>query len=233
MSKTFVIGVVAVLAAMAVCTVRASELTVTLDEAFDVGAARRVGSSQVQRFSTAGDETAVDANGHALHDATVSYEVEVFGSLLTLDLVKNEGLFAPGYVERTLDDNQGIVIETYGRENCYYIGTVRDYEGSVVALSTCEGLSGFIHTGPDSGLIHTEPAHLHMAEHADSDPSRRRDTDEVMQIFYTDEARRNTEAAEGSACGLDSAVDRSLLKSVRSAALDSFGSCLTYNDKYA
>jgi hypothetical protein len=202
MDKTLIVVVAAVV--MATATVRAgtkSELVTALDGEYDVSFAMRESDGGRRRAFT----TAQDANGNMVHDESVSFEVEVFGERLVLDLVRNDALFAPDYIERTYDADHNVVSETTGRENCYYIGKVKSRPDSVVAMSTCDGLSGFLRLGRDSPEIHTEPAHRHLAEHATSDPSRRHDVTQVAQIFYREEARRTTDDTE-SACGLDAAL---------------------------
>jgi len=210
-TTTRTLTVVALMAAALVITATsataASELIAELgDDGYVVGMAARATSAR-RSFTTAAAAAARDARGHAVHENAVSFVVDVFGEELTLDLIKNHNLFAPGYVERIYDGDGNVISEANGRENCYYLGTVRGHEGSVVAMSTCAGLSGFLRLDRNSEEIRTEPAHLHLSEYVLSDPRRRQDLFEVPQIFYRDSARRGGSTGHDE-CGLsDSATD--------------------------
>lgn len=175
-----------------------SGLLAALGKDYDVGRAVRVVRGMGHGFSTA---VGKDDGGRMVHETAVSFEITAFGEELTLDLVQNTALFAPGYVERTYNAAGEIVAEARGRENCYYLGTVRGHPDSVVAMSTCEGLSGFLRLDRDAEEIHTEPAHRHLAQHARSNP-RRAAVAEVAQLFYRESAARrdaHDECGGGSA----------------------------------
>ncbi|KAG8453244.1 hypothetical protein GDO86_000032 [Hymenochirus boettgeri] len=62
-----------------------------------------------------------------------------------LEVERNHLLFAPGYTEtHYTEDGQMVTVSPNHTDHCYYHGQVRNYEGSSVALTACNGISGLI-----------------------------------------------------------------------------------------
>ncbi|XP_069774063.1 snake venom metalloproteinase-disintegrin-like mocarhagin isoform X2 [Narcine bancroftii] len=82
-----------------------------------------------------------------LYPSVVQYGVPVEGKDLVIHLEKNEGLFAKNYSETYMSENGLEVWDTpLYLDHCYYHGYVQGEEGSSASFSTCDGLSGYIHT---------------------------------------------------------------------------------------
>ncbi|CAG5865627.1 disintegrin and metalloproteinase domain-containing protein 23 isoform 1-T1 [Menidia menidia] len=93
--------------------------------------------------------------GHTIHLAQASFQLEAFGTRFVLDLTLNNDLLSSDYVEIHYEDGKPVLSK--GGEHCYYHGQVRGNDNSQVALSTCNGLHGMFDDGVHVYLI--EPLH--------------------------------------------------------------------------
>ena len=78
-----------------------------------------------------------------------------FQQNFTLDLHQNRGLFTSRYREILGHYNNDSATDTRTTNHCFYHGTVRGRERSIVSLSTCGGIEGLIFDGLTS--YHIEP----------------------------------------------------------------------------
>ncbi|XP_029933164.1 disintegrin and metalloproteinase domain-containing protein 9 isoform X2 [Myripristis murdjan] len=101
------------------------------------------------------------------HDKeTLSYALNIKGRKHFLHLKQNKDFLAPNFVQHS-HDVSGNHKATYPKlhEHCYYHGEVEGYDNSLVALSTCSGLSGVIHLGSETyGLqpVPQSPTNEHL-----------------------------------------------------------------------
>jgi hypothetical protein len=110
-----------------------------------------------------------------VHPDRLHFEISAFNSTFHVNLERNQDLFGSGYSHRySMPDGSWRTEDEL--EHCYYHGSVAGDPSSVVAISTCNGLRGFI---AGKGLmLHLEPAHIHAIEStrevAPEDPLRSR-----------------------------------------------------------
>ncbi|XP_052466772.1 disintegrin and metalloproteinase domain-containing protein 9 [Carassius gibelio] len=83
------------------------------------------------------------------HADSITYSVRIDGHERVLHLTKNTHFLSKNFVVLSHDVLGKGKVHPETLENCYYQGHVEDYEDSLVALSTCEGLRGIIFIGND------------------------------------------------------------------------------------
>ncbi|CAL1542854.1 unnamed protein product [Lymnaea stagnalis] len=99
------------------------------------------------------------------HLENVTVQLVAFGHQFVVDLQLNKNLFSKSYVEKTFHshgrNSESSHILPENKENCYYHGRLRFQSGSDSALSTCNGIRGYVtdkydtyHIEPIDGKIH-------------------------------------------------------------------------------
>ncbi|XP_046575534.1 disintegrin and metalloproteinase domain-containing protein 9-like isoform X1 [Haliotis rubra] len=113
--------------------------------------------------------------GKHLDSITVLFTA--FNRSFILDLALNKELFSTSYVEKRYHSTGSSIHTphplTQRQKHCYYHGTVRYSPDSLVALSTCDGIRGFISTNKEN--YHIDTGHGYHRLFRDSDRRRRRD----------------------------------------------------------
>ncbi|XP_066277563.1 disintegrin and metalloproteinase domain-containing protein 12-like isoform X2 [Branchiostoma lanceolatum] len=133
------------------------------------GRARQLGKlrhyEEVEAYRLGGrhrrDVNTLTKRGHMLQGV---FKVKGFNMALTLDVRLNRNLFGKHYFEKYYLSDGTPVVEWPSQQNhCHYHGTVRGEEGSTVALSTCNGISGVIHLANETFYI--EPLQNSTEQH--------------------------------------------------------------------
>jgi hypothetical protein len=88
------------------------------------------------------------------HYHRTSFIIQAFNHKFRLILELNTPLIAPNVLQKHIFSGSAEQRERNELEMCYYHGNVEGLEWSAAAVRTCNGLSGIIHMGNETFIIH-------------------------------------------------------------------------------
>ncbi|XP_052225376.1 disintegrin and metalloproteinase domain-containing protein 12-like isoform X2 [Dreissena polymorpha] len=93
------------------------------------------------------------------HPKQLSVHIVTADGILILQLERNSNLLTKSFIEKNIEDEDRFRLKKLKpqelTEHCFYHGSVQGHSSSLVAVSTCEGVSGYIQT--DREAYHIEP----------------------------------------------------------------------------
>ncbi|XP_074642564.1 zinc metalloproteinase-disintegrin-like MTP8 isoform X2 [Tubulanus polymorphus] len=99
----------------------------------------------------------------------ISIRFSAFQKEFDIHLEKNRELFSNSYIEKHFtNENEEVLYKPDNNtltDHCYYHGKIQDKPNSVVALSTCDGVNGYIDDGSGVYYIHQDSNYSYNQTH--------------------------------------------------------------------